>query len=174
MTILETERLIICHLTLSDAPFILDLLNEPSFIQFIGDRGVRTLADARNYLLDGPMKSYQQHRFGLFWVKLKDENMPIGICGLIRRDGLDDVDIGYAFLPKYWGKGIATEAGTAVINYGFNTLQLDRIVAITSLDNQGSIRVLEKIGLSFEKVIALPGIDGQSNLFSCKRDVWRG
>ncbi|MCP5094178.1 MAG: GNAT family N-acetyltransferase [Chloroflexi bacterium] len=165
MIILETDRLIVSQLSLEDAPFILELLNEPSFIQNIGDRGVRTLDDARNYLLSGPLKSYEQHGFGLFMTKLKSNNLPIGMCGLIKRDGLDDVDIGYAFMPQFWGKGYASEAGTAVLYYGTNRLNLPRIIAITSPDNHGSIRVLEKIGLIFDKMITLPGVGGESKLF---------
>jgi RimJ/RimL family protein N-acetyltransferase len=166
MTLLETDRLSIHQLTLKDAPFILELLNEPSFIKNIGDRGVRTLDDARNYLLNGPIKSYEQHGFGLFLITLKSENTRIGLCGLIKRDGLDDVDIGYAFMPQFWGQGYASEAATAVLHYGTNTLGLKRIVAITSPDNYSSMRVLEKIGLHFEKKIVLPGISEESNLFT--------
>ncbi|HXQ38537.1 MAG TPA: GNAT family N-acetyltransferase, partial [Anaerolineales bacterium] len=109
MKILETERLVLRQLSLADAEFILELLNEPSFIQNIGDRGVRTLDDARAYILRVPVKSYEQHGFGLYLVILKESSESIGMCGLIKRDTLEDVDIGYAFLPKFWSKGYAIE-----------------------------------------------------------------
>src|SRR6185503_13067540 len=109
MNILETERLQIRQLSREDAPFILQLVNEPSFIQNIGDRGVRTLADANSYILNGPVASYARNGFGLYLVVLKETNESIGMCGLIKRAGLDDVDIGYAFLPKFWSKGYAVE-----------------------------------------------------------------
>jgi RimJ/RimL family protein N-acetyltransferase len=166
MITLETGRLILSQFSLDDAAFILELLNDPSFLQFIGDRGVRTLEDARGYLLNGPMDSYARNGFGLYLTKLKDGDIPIGICGLVKRDGLEDVDIGYAFLPQFWSKGYATESASAVMDYGRNVLGLSRIVAITSPDNEGSIRVLEKLGLRFEKMVALPTYGGESMLFT--------
>jgi RimJ/RimL family protein N-acetyltransferase len=144
--------------SLEDAEFILGLLNEPSWLQFIGDKGVRTLEDARAYILKGPVDMYSRLGFGLYLVELKKSVLPIGMCGLIKRDILEDVDIGFAFLPAYWGKGYAYEAAAAVMAYGEKVLGLDRIVAITSLDNDRSAKLLEKLGLRFEKVLKLaPG-----------------
>lgn len=163
--VLQTTRLQLCHLTPDDAPFILTLLNEPAFLHFIGDRRVRTLADARAYIHNGPMTSYQQHGFGLYLVRRRENQTPIGMCGLLKRPSLPDVDIGYAFLQPYWGQGYATEAAQAVLAYGRFTLQLPRIVAITSAQNQGSINVLQKIGLRFDKMVQLPGYDNVSLLF---------
>ncbi|HEY3474967.1 MAG TPA: GNAT family N-acetyltransferase, partial [Anaerolineales bacterium] len=117
MTILETERLLLRQLETDDASFILELLNEPSFIQNIGDRNVRTLEDACAYIVNGPVKSYERNGFGLYLVALKDTNESIGMCGLIRREGLEDVDIGYALFPKFWSKGYAAEAALAVKEY---------------------------------------------------------
>ena len=157
----ETDRLILRELVLDDAPFILELVNDPAWLRFIGDKGVRTLADARAYLLGGPMAMYRRLGFGLWLAELKD-GLPasIGICGLIKRDTLDHVDIGFAFLPPYRGRGYAYEAAAACLAYGRGTLGLDRIVATTALDNDASGRLLERIGLRFERVVRL-GPDGR-------------
>ncbi len=165
MKILETERLVLRQFDTDDAEFILELLNEPSFIQNIGDRGVRTLEDARSYILRVPVASYEQHGFGLYLVLLKESGTPIGMCGLIKRAGLDDVDIGYAFLPKYWSKGYAVESAVAVKDYAQDVVGLKRLVAITDPDNEGSMRVLEKIGLRFEKMVRLSAEDIELKLF---------
>ncbi len=165
MHVLETERLIVRQLRIEDAEFILELLNEPGFIQNIGDRGVRTVADAEQYILNGPVASYQQNGFGLWLVALKESGEPIGMGGLIKRDILEDVDIGYAFLHRFWGKGYAYEAALAVLHYGRDVIGLKRLVAITAPENPGSIRVLEKIGLRFVKMINLPGYDEESRFF---------
>jgi RimJ/RimL family protein N-acetyltransferase len=139
-----------------DAEFILRLLNEPSWLRFIGDRGVRTLQDARDYILTGPVEMYARLGFGLYLVELKEGGSPIGICGLIKRDFLDDVDIGFAFLPEYWGQGYAYESASAVMAYGQRVLGLKRIVAITASDNHSSARLLEKLGLRFEGLVRYP------------------
>lgn len=157
MTVLETERLRLRRLTADDAEFILRLLNEPSFLRFIGDRGVRTVDDAREYVLNGPVASYEQFGFGLYLVMLKDAGTPIGMCGLLKRDALDDVDIGFAFLPEFWLKGFAIEAARAVMEHGRRDFGLKRIVAVTNPDNAGSIRVLEKLGFVFERMVRLSG-----------------
>lgn len=166
MNILETDRLILCQFSTDDAAFILELLNENSFIRFIRDSGVRTLADAAEYIVNGPLASYERHGFGLYLTKLKAGDVPIGMCGLIKRDSLDDVDLGFAFLPWYWSQGYATEAASAVLAYGRTVLGLQRIVAITAPDNHGSINVLKKIGLRFDKLITLPDDGGDSLLFT--------
>jgi RimJ/RimL family protein N-acetyltransferase len=155
MQVLETDRLILRWLTVEDAAFILELVNDPSWLQFIGDRGVRTLEDARNYILKGPVEMYGRLGFGLYLVELKDEGVPIGMCGLIKRDSLKDVDIGFAFLPSFRGRGYAYEAASAVLAYGKSTLGLERIVAIVSPGNDRSIRLLEKLGLQFEQRVQL-------------------
>jgi ribosomal-protein-alanine N-acetyltransferase len=165
VTVLETERLLLRQLSTEDAGFILQLLNEPSFIRNIGDRGVRTIESANSYILNGPVASYAKNGFGLYLVKLKETAESIGMCGLIRRDMLEDVDIGYAFLPKFWSKGYAIESAQAVKEYAKNTIGLNRIVAIVDPENEGSIRVLEKIGLQFEKMIRLSADDIELKLF---------
>ena len=157
--VLETERLSLRELVFDDAPFIVELLNEPSFIQYIGDRGVRTLDDARAYFQAGPMASYEAHCFGLWLATLKESDERVGICGLLKRDTLAHVDVGFAFLPAYWRRGYAVEAAGAALAHGLKTLGLGRVVAITSPDNEGSKRVLERIGMTFERMISLGGKD---------------
>jgi RimJ/RimL family protein N-acetyltransferase len=155
LKVLETDRLSLRWLRADDAEFILELLNDPSFLRFIGDKGVRTLADARDYILNGPVEMYARLGFGLYLTELKEGGVPIGVCGLIKRDGLDDVDIGFALLPRFWSKGYAYEAASAVMAYGKDALGLERIVAITSPDNHASGRLLEKLGLRFERMVRL-------------------
>jgi RimJ/RimL family protein N-acetyltransferase len=166
MTVLETERLALRELTAGDAEFVLELLNDPAFIRYIADRGVRTLEQAREYILDGPVASYARNGFGLWLAVLKAGGTPAGICGLLRREGLQDVDVGYAFLPRYRGQGYAFEAAAAVLDYGRQALGLRRIVAIVSPDNARSIRLLEKLGLQFERMVRLPGDDEEIKLFA--------
>jgi len=156
------------RLAAGDAAFILELLNEPAFLENIGDRGARTLADARRYIAKGPVASYRKFGFGLYLVELKDSGAPIGICGLLKRESLDDVDIGFAFLRKYWSQGYARESAAAVMHYGWTTLRLQRIVAITKPNNHASITLLEKLGLRFEKTVALPDHGGENKLFTAR------
>jgi RimJ/RimL family protein N-acetyltransferase len=165
MNILETERLALRQFTAEDAPFILELVNEPSFIQNIGDRNVRSLADAVKYIENGPITSYARNGFGLYLVQLKESGESIGMCGLIKRPALDDVDIGYAFLPKFWSKGYAVEAASAIKEQAHG-LGLKRLVAIVDPANAGSIRVLEKLGMKFEKMIRLSADDIELKLFA--------
>jgi RimJ/RimL family protein N-acetyltransferase len=166
VNILETERLMLRRLAAGDAAFILELLNEPAFLENIGDRGARTLADARRYIARGPVASYRKFGFGLYLVELKESGAPIGICGLLKRDWLKDVDIGFAFLQKFWWQGYARESAAAVMHYGWTTLRLKRIVAITKPTNQASITLLEKLGLRFEKIITQPDHPGENKLFA--------
>ena len=153
MKALETDRLVLRRMSVEDAEFMLGLLNEPSWLRFIGDRGVRTLEDARAYILKGPVDMYDRLGFGLYLTELKGEGVPIGICGLVKRDFLEDVDIGFALLPGFWGQGYAYEAAAAVMEYGKEALGLKRIVAITNPENHSSIRLLEKLGLKFDRMI---------------------
>jgi RimJ/RimL family protein N-acetyltransferase len=166
MMVLESDRLALRRLSLDDAPFILNLLNEPSYLQFIGDKGVRTLDDARNYILAGPMDSYDRHGFGLYLTTLKDDGTPIGVCGLLKRESLDAPDIGYAFLPAYWSRGYAFESASAVLAYARSALGLTRLVAVVSPDNVRSIRLLEMLGLRFERMVRLSEDDIEIKLFA--------
>ena len=166
MIVLETERLILRQLTIADAEFVLELLNEPSFLQYIGDRGVRNLEDARQYILNRLATSYERNGFGLYLVELREGRIPIGISGLVKRATLPDADIGFAFLPAYWSKGYALESAAAVMNYARETLKLDRILAITSPDNEASAKLLGKIGLRFERMIKLSEDTDEVKLFT--------
>lgn len=165
MKVLETDRLILRRMSIEDAEFMLGLLNEPSWLRFIGDRGVRTHEDARAYILKGPVDMYDRLGFGLYLTELKEEGVPIGICGLVKRDFLADVDIGFALLPRFWGQGYAYEAASAVMEHGKGPLGLKRIVAITAPDNQSSIRLLEKLGLKFDRMIRATADGPEIRLF---------
>jgi RimJ/RimL family protein N-acetyltransferase len=164
MSVIQTERLVLRQLDLNDAEFILELLNEAAFLRFIGDKGVRTVSDAREYILKGPMDSYGRHGFGLYATCLLD-GTPAGICGLVKRDGLADVDVGFAFLSRHRSKGYAVESASAVLAHARRVLRLQRIVAITSPENLVSIAVLEKIGLKFERTIRLAEHSPELKLF---------
>ena len=165
MIVLETDRLVLRRLTLNDAPFIVELLTDPAFLRYIGDRGVKDQQSARQYLLKGPIASYEKFGFGLYLVFLKESGDPIGICGLLKRDTLSDVDVGFAFLPAHRKMGYAAESAAAVLAHGKNALGLKRIVAITSPDNAASISVLEKIGLRFEGMTRLGDDPREVRLF---------
>ncbi len=154
-SIFETERLLIREFNIDDVEFIFTLLNTPTWLQFIGDRGVKNIEDAKNYLINGPMKSYRENGFGLSMVEMKDGSVPIGMCGLIKRDSLDDIDIGFAMLPQYAGNGYGYEAASATMDHAKKTIGLNRVVAITVTDNIYSIGMLKKLGMQFEKMIRL-------------------
>jgi len=155
MVVAETERLRVRHLSVDDAAFIVRLLNEPTFIRHIADKGVRTLDDARVYLRNGAISSVARHGFGLNRVELKASGEAIGMCGLIRRDALDDVDIGYALLPEFCGQGYAAEATRAVLDTAVRQHGLHRVIAVVNPDNHDSSRMLEKLGFRFEKMVKL-------------------
>jgi RimJ/RimL family protein N-acetyltransferase len=165
MTILETERLVLRRLTIDDAEFILELLNDPSFLRYIGDKGVRNTDDAVRYIQTGPLASYEQFGFGLYLIELKTTGVPMGMCGLLKRDTLPDVDVGFALMPEFWSQGYAFEAAASVMTYGREVLGLRRIVAITNPDNQASISLLQKIGLRFERMIKLSEDQSEVRLF---------
>lgn len=166
MEILHSERLRLRPLNLDDADFIFSLVNEPAWLRYIGDKGVRTLEDARGYIRNGPMAMYARCGFGLLVVELAATGAAMGLCGLIRRDGLDGVDIGFAFLPAFRGQGYALEAAAAVLADGRDRLALRRLLAITSPDNFSSIALLKKLGFGYERPLSLsPGAD-QVSLFS--------
>jgi RimJ/RimL family protein N-acetyltransferase len=164
--VLTTERLILRRFVVDDAPFIFKLLNDPSWLRFIGDKGVKTLDDARDYIRKGPVAMYERVGFGLYLTELKAGGIPIGMCGLIKRDSLDDVDIGFAYLPKFRGQGYAHEAARAVLAYGKDIVELKRVVAITSPDNASSARLLEKLGMKLTKTVKLAGDDDELRLYA--------
>lgn len=170
MITLETKRLSIRQLTSADTAFIVDLLNQPSFITNIGDRGVRSEEDALNYLQKGPLDSYTRHGFGLWLVERREDHACLGMCGLIKRKELEHVDLGYAFLPLYWGQGYAFEATSAVMDYARQNLKLQRLVAIVAPGNQSSIHLLHKLGFNEERTITWPADNTTLLLFGWNSD----
>ncbi len=164
MTVTETPRLRLRHLAATDAPFIRELMSDRDFIHSVGDRGVRTLEDARRYLSAGPLASYEQHGFGLCAVELKASDLAIGLCGLLRRETHPDVEVGFALLPGFRGQGYALEAARAALEFGSQALGLTRIVAITAPGNQASIRILEALGMRYERMVRFSD-EGESRLF---------
>ena len=165
MSIIETERLNLLKLSLEDSKFIFELLNDPDWIKYIGDRNIKNENDAEKYITDKIITSYEKFGFGLYLVKEKTSNSSIGLCGLIKRDYLDDVDLGFAFLPEYRKKGYAYEAASAVIKYAKETFGMNTLLAITSLNNTNSINLLEKLGFIFVKIFKIPGDNEELKLF---------
>lgn len=163
---LITARLTLREFVNADASFIVTLLNQPSFLRFIGDKKVRTIEDAHNYIQTGPLNNYKRHGFGQLLVQLKDSNTPIGMCGLLKRDTLEHPDLGFAFLPEAWGKGYAFEAASAVLEHARDVLKLYRILAITNPDNEASIELLNRLGFEFESLKRLSSDADEVNLFS--------
>jgi RimJ/RimL family protein N-acetyltransferase len=164
--ILETPRLILRRFTIDDAAFAMALVNDPAWIANIGERNVHSLEDARAYLEKGALAMYAREGFGLYAVVLKSSGATVGMCGLVKRAGLDDVDLGFAFLPEYRGQGYAVESAEAVRNYAIVALGLKRLVAIVSPANQPSIRLLEKLGFRYERPVKLPGDDEEISLYA--------
>jgi RimJ/RimL family protein N-acetyltransferase len=162
---IQTERLTLRHIALGDAEFVVALLNDEAFRRYIGDRGVRDVESARDYIRKGPLASYRRNGFGLYLVVLTDTGVPIGMCGLVKREGLDDVDLGFAFMPQYRSRGYAIEAAAAVMKHARDDIGLERVVAITSPDNERSGRVLGKLGFAFEKMIRLPPEEAEIKLY---------
>jgi RimJ/RimL family protein N-acetyltransferase len=155
VTVLETARLALREFDARDAEFVLRLVNEPSFLRYIGDRGVRTPDDARKYIADGPVAGYARDGHGLMRVERKSDGASLGMCGLLKRDALPEPDIGFSFFPEYWSQGYALEAASAVMRHARDTLAIGRILAITTRDNASSMRLLDKLGFRFERMIAL-------------------
>jgi [ribosomal protein S5]-alanine N-acetyltransferase len=152
-TVLQTERLVLRRFVPEDAEFILSLVNQPSFLRFVGDKGVRDLDGAREYLRNGPQASYEQNGYGLYLVLLRETGASLGMTGLVKRDWLDHPDIGFSFLPEYWSRGYAFESTRAVLAQARQTLGLERFYAIVSPDNRASIRLLEKLGFQYTSVV---------------------
>ncbi len=164
--ILETERLRLREFTLEDGKFIIELLNSPGWIKYIGDRNVRTLRQAGHYLENGPIKSYKENGYGLFLVEKKEDGNPIGMCGILKRDTLENPDIGFAFLAGYSGMGYAFEIASATLRYAKEHLGIRKISGITAVENFKSIRLLEKIGLQYNKRFSFPNGNEELLLYS--------
>jgi RimJ/RimL family protein N-acetyltransferase len=161
----ETQRLIIRELTLDDASFFFELVNDPDWIRFIGDRNVQTIDDAKDYLQNRIFKSYQDFGFGFYAVALKSSLEVIGITGFVKRDELEQVDVGFAFLPKGRGKGYAFESTDALMDYGIKTLNFQTVLAIANNDNDHSHHLLKKLGFTFEKHIKLYAEEKEISLY---------
>lgn len=159
MDVIETDRLVLRRQRAQDAPFILRLLNDPDWLRYIGDRGVRTVDQARAYISDGPMAMYDRYGFGLYLVETRSDRTPVGICGLIQRDFLDCADLGFALAREFRGMGYASEAAMATVDYARASMGLDRLDAIVSPENATSIRLLERLGFTFERKFIYPGAD---------------
>jgi len=164
--IVETKRLILRKITVQDAEFVIRPVNEPSFVSNIGDKGVKNLHAAGRFILDGYWTNQERPGYGMFLVELKDGGDPIGGCGLLYRNVLDVTDIGFAFLPEYWNRGFAYEAAEAILKYGRSTLGVDKIVGLTSADNLGSIKLLKKLGMEFEKTVKMADDDPGTVLYA--------
>jgi len=162
---LETASLSLREVNMEDDSFIFELLNEPLYLQYIGDKGVRNLADAQKYITIGPQASYARYGFGLWRMAMKYSDMPVGMCGLLKRDGMEHPELGYAVLARYHGRGYAREACVATLAHARNVLKLDTLQAITAPENPASIRLLENLGFKFDRMITLPGFTGESRLF---------
>ncbi len=166
LKILETDRLILRTARVEDAAFYHALMNDPAWLRFIGDRGIRTLEDAHAFILKSPIAMQELHGFSLYVTELKTGGEPIGVCGLVKRDTLPEIDIGFAFLPAFRGGGYAFEAASAVMEKAQHGLGLKRILAITNPDNADSIRLLEKLGLKLERVTRLTEGGPETKVFA--------
>jgi len=164
--ILETERLLLREFTEGDADFICRLLNSPGWLKNIGSRGIENEDNAREYINSKLRKAYTELGFGFYLIELKQSGESVGMCGLVKREGLDDVDVGFALLPEYEGYGYAYEAASATVEYAANTLLITTLSAITIPTNKSSIKLLEKIGLKFSKMIKIPNDPAELMLFT--------
>ena len=167
---LQTERLDIRRLTLEDADLMLSVWNDPAFFKYVGDRGIRTIDDARVALQEGAFQLYESYGYGAFRVAIREDDQPIGTCGLFRREGFDDPDIGWSVLPEYCGKGFAYEAACAVRDFGFHEVGLTRLIAFISAENMPSIGLAKKLGLRYERMTRLVGDDEDVCLYSMTHD----
>ena len=166
MSLIETERLRLREVSEADAGFVLEMLNDPDFIRNVADRGVRTLEGARDYIAERFVESYRRHGFGFWLVEEKESGAPAGVCGLVKRDTLPGVDVGYAFLPAFRSKGYASESAAAVLSHARDAFGLPRLYAIVNPDNDVSIRVLEKLGMRFERTVRLAPDEPELKLFA--------
>lgn len=166
MVVLETERLSLREVELADARFMLELLNSPGFLENIGDRGVRDEDQARAYIEERVLGSYRDHGFGMWLAVQKADGAPVGLAGLVRREGLETPDVGYAFIQKVWGRGYAQEAAAAVLAHAQGPMGIPKLAAITTPENFASMAVLRKIGFTYQGMTQLPGIDRESTYFT--------
>ncbi len=166
--VLETQRLLLRRVTLDDADLMLSIWNDPAFVRYVGDRGVRTIEQAKTALTEGVLRLFERYGYGPFCVVRKTDGMRIGICGLFRREVLDDPDIGFALLPQYCGSGFAGEAARAVVAHARDDLGIDMLTAIVSPDNAPSVGLIGKLGFSFDRGITMPGEEQEISLYSMR------
>ena len=171
MIIAETKRLLVSEFSLKDAPFFLELVNSPNWLKYIGDRNLKTVKDAENYLTNGTLKSYKDNGFGFYKLELKDNNKLIGTCGLVKRDQLEDIDMGFAFLEAFESKGYGFEASVAILKLAKEQFKIKRLVAITLPINTKSIKLLEKLGFTYEKRVKPFEDDEELLLFAKQLDI---
>lgn len=163
---LHTARLTLRPLAADDAAFVLELLNTPGWLRFIGDRKLRTEADARRYVIEGPWTLRAAEGFGMWRVGLRKGDVPVGLCGLLKRDSLPQPDLGFALLPAHFGNGYAEEASRALMGHGRDALGISRLLAITSPDNESSSRLLERLGFQFEGMTHFGPLDEDLKLYA--------
>ena len=163
--LLNTERLELRWLTPDDAEMMLAIWNDPAFLRYVGDRGVRTVEQARSAIEAGPLQIYADYGYGPFRLTRRDDGSDVGICGLFRREGLDEPDIGFAILPEYRGRGFGFESSVAVLDHARDALNLSGVTAIVSPQNERSIGLLEKLNMYYERTIRLPGDDDDLSLY---------
>jgi RimJ/RimL family protein N-acetyltransferase len=163
-----SSRLLLREATAEDAAFLLELMNEPPYIDNIGDRGVRTVADALRYIEEKYAASYVRHGFGIYVVEMRGESCPIGICGLVKRDTLDWPDLGFAYLQRYWSRGFAAEAASATLEHARRALALSRVYGVVSPKNARSIRLLERLGFRRVRSVELPGHASKADLYETR------
>lgn len=163
--LISSNRLHLSEFSLKDASFFFELVNDPDWIKYIGDRNIKTISDSESYLIDKIIPNYKQFGFGFYVVRLKESNLPIGMCGLIKRDWMSYVEIGYAFLNKHRGKGYAIEASIATKKYAKEEIGISKIAALTDVDNEKSGNLLNRLGLEFERLISYPGEQKKCKLY---------
>lgn len=166
MKILETERLRLRTIDVDDAAFYYELVNDPTWLEFIGDKGIRSIDDARKAIIEGPLTMQEQLGHSLYVMERKSDGLPLGLCGLIKREALDDVDIGYAIRPAWFGQGYTYEAAVAVVAYARDQLRMKRLLGLTNPDNVNSIGLLGKLGLEFVELRNLPPHERPTNIYS--------
>jgi len=163
--VFTSERLTLSKFTTKDAPFFYELANDPDFITYIGNRNIQTILDAEKYIMDNIIPSYSLHDFGFYTVQLKNHNKSIGMCGLIKRDWMEYIEIGYAFLPEHRGKGYAIEASIATKEFAKESLGIDTLAAITDVNNEKSGNLLNRLGLEYSRLINYPGENKKCKLY---------
>ena len=165
MHVLDTERLSLRTMEADDAAFYFELVNDPSWLEHIGDKGIRSVGAARQAILDGPCEMQRRLGHSLYVMQRRDDGALLGLCGLIKRDSLPDVDIGYAVRPAYWGHGYAHEAAAAVLAHARVSIGLQRLLGITSPGNTASIKLLQKLGLALVEFTHLPPDNKPTNVY---------